>query len=337
MARSDNQKLKILHLMRLLMQGTDEAHPLGMNELIAELTNLGIKAERKSVYADMEALKVFGLDIGYRRTAPKGYYVASREFEPPELKLLVDSVQASKFITERKSAQLIKKLISLGSVYEAQLINRQVYVKNRVKSMNESIYYNVDKIHGGIVSDRQISFKYFEYGADKRKRYRRGGERYTASPFALTWDDENYYMIAYDSEAGMIKHYRVDKMDSISPTDKPRLGAEAFADFDMAAYSKRMFSMFGGQEETVTLKVANELAGVVIDRFGKDASLLPLNDCHFILRADVAVSRQFFGWLCGLGEGVRVLSPKKVAEDYREHLSKVLQAQGEQDAPSKPS
>ena len=227
MARSSYQKLKPLYVMNYLLQSSDEEHPVTVNQIIAHLETHGVSAERKSIYSDIEALQVFGLDIERVDNGNfVGYYVASRSFELPELKLLVDSVQSSKFITHKKTASLIKKIEKLASIHEAQLLNRQVFVKNRIKTMNESIYYNVDEIHNGISTNKKIKFLYFEYTVSKERHYRHGGEYYVVSPFAMTWDDENYYMVAYDSAAQQIKHYRVDKMEKISVVDEERDGLE---------------------------------------------------------------------------------------------------------------
>ena len=234
MARSSYQKLKPLYIMNYLLQNTDEDHPVTVNQIISYLDSQGISAERKSIYSDIEALQYFGLDIvqsGSGRSC--GYYIAHRTFELPELKLLVDSVQSSKFITHKKTAALIKKIETLASIHEAQLLNRQVFVKNRIKTMNESIYYNVDEIHNGISKNKKIRFLYFEYNVQKERQYRRNGAYYVVSPFALTWDDENYYMVAYDSDAAIIKHYRVDKMEKISILEEDRDGLEAYQALDM--------------------------------------------------------------------------------------------------------
>ena len=224
--------------MNYLLQNSDEEHPITVNQMIQYLESNGIAAERKSIYDDIEALRTFGMDIEEcKRGRVFGYYVASRTFELPELKLLVDSVQSSKFITHKKTASLIKKIETLASVHSAQLLHRQVFVKNRIKTMNESIYYNVDEIHNGISNNRKIRFLYFEYNVAKERQYRHGGAYYVVSPFAMTWDDENYYLVAYDSEAGIIKHYRVDKMEKISTLDEERDGQEVYQALDMAVYA----------------------------------------------------------------------------------------------------
>ena len=309
MPKSSNQKLKLLYLMQMLLERSDENHPLTVQDMIDELSLHDISAERKSIYSDLEALRVFGLDIMQSKGKSTGYYIASRDFELPELKLLVDSVQSSKFITHRKTLSLIKKIEGLASVYDAQLLQRQVYVRNRVKSMNESVYYNVDEISGAISRDRIIRFKYFEFDVNKQRRYRHDGKVYEISPFALMWDDENYYMLGYDPEAGKLKHYRVDKMTNIESAETERSGKELFAGMDMSSYSKQVFGMFTGSEQTVKLRFENRLAGAVIDRFGKEVMLIPDGNEHFTVSADIAVSPQFYAWVFGFGTAVEILSP----------------------------
>ena len=327
MSKSYNQKLKLLHIMQMLLDKTDEEHPLTMEAILRQLNSVGISAERKSVYDDIEALRLFGLDICLTRGKVIGYYIGNRTFELPELKLLVDSVQSSKFVTQKKTLALIKKLVSLSSIYEAQLIKRQVYVKNRIKSMNESIYYNVDSIHNGIAADRKITFRYYEYDTNKEKRFRKNGERYCVSPFALTWDDENYYLIAYDADAGIVKHYRVDKMDRIEVEQSEREGKAMFKDLDMAVYTRRTFAMFGGEEISVTIKFANHLIGVVIDKFGKDIRITKINEGQFSITTPVVVSPQFYAWVFGLHGDATLIAPQRVVDGFNEHITVVLKAQ----------
>ena len=318
MAKSANQKLKLLILKDYLLRNSDEKHPVTIPQIIEELGRYDIKAERKSLYDDLEALRVYGLDIVQSRG---NYYVGQRNFETPELKLLVDSIQSSKFITEKKTMSLIKKLEELASMYDAQLLERQVYVRNRVKSMNESVYYNVDSIADAINQDRAIRFKYFEYTVTKERRIRRNGDWYVVSPFALMWDDENYYMVAWDADAGSLKHYRVDKMLEITSLKDARKGKEAFAEVDMAAYAKKTFGMFTGQDRSVRLRFKNILAGAVFDRFGRDVMLIPDGEDHFVVTLDVAVSPQFYSWVFGFGTDVEILSP----DDIRERAADLAQ------------
>lgn len=326
MSKMPNQKLKLLHLVKILEEQTDELHTMTVPQLIDALAAVGIMAERKSIYDDLEALRRFGLDIVTVRGRTTGHYLASRTFELAELKLLVDSVQSSKFITVKKSMELIGKLESLTSRHEARQLRRQVYVLGRIKTMNESIYYNIDEIHTGISQNRKISFKYFEYTVAKERRFRRNGARYLVSPMALTRDDENYYLLAFDSETGILKHYRVDKMVDIAVTEQPREGQEVFAGIDMAAYTSRIFSMYGGEEETVRLRFGNELIGVVIDRFGKDVLIVQSDEKGFTVQVRVFVSPQFFGWLCSFGGKAAVVSPEHVAKAYKGHVQAVLEA-----------
>ena len=317
MPKSQNQKLKLLYLMQYLMEKSDEDHPVTTAQIIEELARHDVKAERKSIYDDIEALRLFGLDIVQTKSKTTGYYVGCRDFELPELKLLVDSVQSSKFITQKKTLSLIKKIESLASEYDAKLLQRQVYVKNRVKSMNESVYYNVDEIAGAITMDKAIRFKYFEYTVSKERSFRKNGAWYEISPFALMWDDENYYMIGYDAAASKLKHYRVDKMTEISALETRRSGHEVFAGIDMAQYAKQTFGMFTGEKEKVRLRFRNDLIGTVIDRFGRDIAVFASDTERFSVSVEVAVSPQFYAWLFGFGTGVEILYPDSVRTEFR--------------------
>lgn len=324
MAKSANQKIKILYIMKALLEETDEDHVLSTNDLLEMLASYGIKAERKAIYSDIETLQVFGMDIVSQKARPSGYYLASRDFELPELKLLVDVVQSSKFITTRKSMELIKKLEGLASRHQAHQLQRQVVVGNRIKTMNETIYYNVDKIHTAINGSVQIRFQYFNWNLDREMELRKGGQQYQISPWALAWDDENYYMIGYDSNAEDIRHYRVDKMLRIELTKTPRDGAKEFKSFDSAMYASKTFGMFHGEEESVSLRCKNEMVGIIIDRFGKDVSLRKDGEEYFVARVKVAVSHQFFGWLAGLGRDIKIAAPETVAADYKSYLQEIL-------------
>ncbi len=323
MAKSSNQKLKILYLMKIFLEKTDAEHSLTLAEIIDELARYDISAERKSLYDDIETLRTYGMDIETVRDTRVRYYVASRLFELPELKLLVDAVQASKFITVRKSGELIKKLERFSSTYEAMRLNRQVYVSNRIKTMNESIYYNVDYIHSAINNNKKITFKYYEWTPAKEKKFRHGGATYSVSPWALSWDDEYYYMIAYDSSVSKIKHYRVDKMVNIGVSDEMREGADVFSDFDMAVYSKQTFGMFGGELMTVHIECDNSLAGVIIDRFGTDVTIMPKDD-KFEASIRVMVSPTFISWALGFGGKLKILSPGNVAQMLKDTAKDAL-------------
>ncbi|MEG1240222.1 MAG: WYL domain-containing protein [Oscillospiraceae bacterium] len=321
MAKQSGQKLKILVLYQTLLARSDEDHPLTVQELIDALAKQDISAERKSIYTDLEALISFGVDIQCRKGKIPGWYIASRDFELPELKLLVDAVQSSKFITTRKSDALIKKLEGLASRYEATQLQRQVYVDRRVKTMNESIYYNVDKLHTAIAAQKAVIFRYFDYDIEKNKSFRREGGRYTVSPYGLTWNNENYYLVGWDEQKGDVRHFRVDKMAEISVTCLAATPAPR--DFSLEGYAGRHFSMFTGKPGNVTLRCKRIMAGVVLDRFGRDVMLIPDGPDHFTVTVDVAVSPQFFGWLFGLGDNVTLTAPTWAVEDYKNALKQV--------------
>ena len=325
MPKGTNQKLKLLYLMQILQERTDESHGLTMQEIIDALKAYDVTAERKSIYTDIELLNQWGLDIVLEGTGRNSCYkVCGRRFELAELKLLVDAIQSSKFITEKKSNELIKKLESEVSKYDAKKLQRQVYVSGRIKTINESIYYNVDTIHNAITNNCKIKFQYFQWNTKKEMELKHNGKMYEISPWALTWDDENYYMVGYDSTQGIIKHYRVDKMIKISCVDDKREGAEVFENFDIITYSKKYFGMFAGEEEHVKLLMDNSLVGVVIDRFGKDVRIIPADDNHFTVTVNVEVSKQFFGWVFALGNGAKILGPEKIVEDYKARVQEIL-------------
>ena len=318
MARGANGKLKLLYLQKILLERTDEEHGMTMPEIVRALEEYGISAERKSLYGDIETLLNYGMDIiGEQDGKHYRYRVASREFELPELKLLVDAVQSSKFITERKSTELIRKLENLSSRYEAKKLQRQVYVSGRIKTMNESIYYNVDEIQNAIAGNEKIRFQYFQWNVKKEMELRRGGKFYCISPWGVSWDNENYYMIGYDSDAELMKYYRIDKMVKLSVVEEKRDGKKAFQEMDLAALSQKTFSMFAGEEQYVKLEIVNEMAGIVIDRFGRDISLIKKDEGHFTINVKVAVSRQFLAWVISLGDGVRILGPEEVRRQMK--------------------
>ena len=324
--KHENQKCKILVIRDLLLE-TDELHPLTTADFIAKLKERGVEAERKSVADDLFTLSEYGMDIESVAVGKrKGYYLASRMFEPAELKMLVDSVQAAKFLSPKKTRGLIKKLAGLSSRGEAALLRRQLYLSDRGKTDNESIFYNIDAIHSAIAEDREITFVYWQYDLNKKRVPRKSGARYRVSPFALVWDDEFYYLIAYDAEDARIKHYRVDKMTRITIADTERQGKDAFAALDMSVYTSRNFSMFAGEEADVVLDCDANLIGVIVDRFGADVSVHPNGD-GFTAFVRVAVSEQFFGWVAALGGAVRILSPQPVKEQFLALLDRVRAAQ----------
>lgn len=323
MPKGTNQKFKLYRLAQIMLEYTDEEHYITMPEIIDALGTYGVTADRKSIYADLRDLEILGIDV---EGEPVGnryhYHVVDRPFELPELKLLVDAIQSSRFITEKKSNALIRKLEKFVSRYDAQKLQRQVYVSGRIKTMNESIYYTVDAIHNAISMNKKIRFQYYQWNVQKEMELRHNGTWYCISPWGLSWEGENYYLVGFDQEAGKIKHYRVDKMLHIRIMEEAREGKEHFQRLDMADYTRKSFGMFGGKEQNVRLLVDNELAGVMIDRFGKDVMMIPSGEDHFTVNVDVRVSRQFLGWVFSLGERVEILSPEEVRTAMKEEIQK---------------
>ena len=313
MAKTEGQKLKLLYLKELLETESDENHFVSTQRIIEYLSAHNITAERKSIYNDIECLQEFGMDILHKPGRGGGYYLASREFELPELKLLVDAVQSSKFLTSKKSMQLIEKLGKLVSIHEARSLKRQLVVSDRVKTMNESIFYNVDTLHEAIAHNSTITFKYTEWGLDGQRHERPG--LYEASPYSLIWDDENYYLVAHTERHG-ITHYRVDKMAQIKITGHPRFNSPETKALDTAGYGKNVFGMFGGERTLVRMRFHNSLAGVVIDRFGHDTMLIPDGKDHFIFSMAICISPLFLGWLAGFGDQAKILTPQSVVDQY---------------------
>ena len=323
MPKSENQKLKLLYIIDILEKDSDEEHPISTQELIDRLAEFDIKAERKAIYNDMECLGNFGYDIIHIPGKNGGYCLGSRRFSMPELKLLVDAVQSSKFITVKKSRELISKLSDMVSRHDSVHLNRQVDVFNRVKTMNESIYYNVDHLHKAMNNNHGITFRYFDLNYKKEKVLRHDGKTYRVSPWSLCWDDENYYLISYDEETAEIRHFRVDKMTDIRETKDLRKGKEVFGEFDRADYSKQVFGMFSGTAEPVVLRCRKRLAHIIFDRFGTEVSVRSVDEEHFEVTVKVIASRPFFSWVFQFGGEVSIVSPTSVIEEYKELIHNV--------------
>lgn len=318
-----NQKLKIMYLMKILMEETDETHDITLAEIVEKLKAYGVTAERKSLYNDIENLRTYGMDIiGSQYDRSFHYQLVNRQFELAELKLLVDSVQSAKFITEKKSKELIAKIESYASKYEAKKLDRQVNVAGRVKTMNERIYYSVDAIHEALSEGGQIRFQYFVWTVDRKMELKHDGTYYEVSPWALCWDDEKYYLVGYDHAEGKIKHFRVDKMTNTSVVSNKRLGRAAFAEIKMSEYTNRMFGMFEGEQASVRLLCENSMANIMIDRFGMNVPIIKVDPEHFEISVKVSVSKLFLGWIMAL-PGVKIVSPESVVEQMKEEIRRL--------------
>ena len=325
MPRGSNQKFKFTYLMKIMAEKTDDEHSLTMPQILEELEKYEVSAERKSIYEDFKDMSNFGIEVIKEQKGRETFYhIAGREFELAEVKLLIDAVQSAKFITQKKSKSLISKVKNFVSEHQAKQLQRQIVINDRVKTMNESVYYNVDDIHTAINQNRKIKFKYYKWDIDKKLVERHGGSYFIVSPWALLWDDENYYMIAFDDWDNKIKHYRVDKMMYIEVGNDERAGKEEFKNFDMAKYSKATFGMYHGEKTKVCIKFANHMCGVFIDRFGKDTLFRKIDENHSELIADINVSPQFFGWIFSLGNDVEIVSPREVVDELREYTKKFI-------------
>jgi len=322
MARSENQKKKLFKLLWLFINETDEAHGISMKEIIEGLEREGIKAERKSIYDDLLTLSELGFDIITLPGKPPKYTLSTRPFELAELKMLVDSVEASKFITREQSREIIGKLKKYAGKYHAHELSRQVYVEDRIKTPNALSIENIDLIHKAINQSSSISFHYFDYTKEKKRVFRHNGKRYVVSPEALVLSDENYYLVAYDGEAKTNKNFRVDKMVDIEITGSPRDSAVTLNRFNSAEYSRKIFGMYGGEDQLVTLECREHLAGVIIDRFGTDSTFFP-TDFGFKVSVRVMVSPNFFAWILSFGEDMRILAPDTVRGELADRIFRI--------------
>lgn len=315
-----NKKLKLLYLAQYLWEQTDEQHPGTMQEIIAYLASCGISAERKSLYDDLELLRLYGMDVQSVKGRSFGYFLGERDFQLPELKLLIDVVQSSPFLTQSKSMELINKLEHLTSRPNARQLRRQVYVLGRVRTHNERLYYAVDGLHTAINDDRQVTFRYFDWQPDGSKAYRRDGALYRVDPVALCVD-RHYYLVSYDPAIEDYRHYRVDRMEGLTVTDTPRDPLPE--GFDLGRYVKTIFDMYNGRTETVRLRFDRALTNVVIDRFGADAHIRP-DGGSVVVTAPVEVGPTFFGWLAQFGPQAELLSPEDVRQEFAAHCRTTL-------------
>ena len=322
MPKSDNQKLKIFYILDHLEKNSREDHPIKAAELIAMLErDHRISCDRKTVYSDIAALQEYGVDIVSIPGKNGGYYIASRNFELPELKLLIDAVQSSRYLTEKKSRELIEKLCNLCNERDAKLLCRNVLVSGRVKSMNETIYYSVDTIQDAIAQNLQIRFRYFDWDLGNKRRYRE--KEYLASPYGLCQDNENCYLLAYSQRHG-ITAYRVDRMADIQLTGQKRIPCPELTGKALTVHANRLFQMYSGEAVDVKMRFHRSLINVVIDRFGKDTMLIPDGEEWFNFTVKVAVSPMFLSWVIGFGSKAKILYPTSVAQQCKALCTEAL-------------
>lgn len=323
----ESKKLIPVYLQQLFLEKTDKNHFIRMSEILSFLETKGIYADRRTIYSAISLLNTADFEIvGVQEKGGYKYHHPNRTFNANELKFLIDSVAASKFLTERKSRELIEKIKSLGSIYNRESLNRNVLLGNRIKSMNDKVLKNLDTIYAAIGSNSKITFEYVKWTPERKFVPMRKGQTYSASPFAVTLNDDNYYLIAYDDKYRNIRHYRIDKMQAINISPAAREGREYYKQFNIAEYNQKTFGMFSGKEESVKLQCNNSIAGVIIDRFGENAAIRPKfdNPRVFIARVTVNISPQFYAWLFALGTDVKILSPESVIQDFSAMTDSVL-------------
>ncbi|MCR4611387.1 MAG: WYL domain-containing protein [Lachnospiraceae bacterium] len=323
MANKFGQKIKVLYIMNILLNETDVDHPINANELIERLAELGIEAERKSIYSDISTLIEYGLDIEKSEEYKGGYYIASKTFELAELKMLVDAISSSRFISEKKAVDLVKRIVALGNVYDAEELSRQIVVPNRNKGKGDKIFYAIDTIYQCIDNNHKMSFRYFNWNVDKEKEFKYDGESITVSPACLLWFEENYYLVAYSDKRNAIRYYRVDKMEAAEELDEKREGVGGIDKKEIARIAGKSFGMYQGEMKTVSVTCDKSLVGVFIDRFGKDIDIKKSGDKAKI-RIELEVSPQFYGWISGLGDKAYIDGPKDVKADYKKYIQSLL-------------
>ena len=325
MPKRPNQKLRLLYLKEILEQHTDEEHYITTPEIRRLLGLQHLEFDRKTLYADIEDLKLYGFEIDHPEKS-QSYKLLNPTFELHEIKLLADAIQTSKFLPQDKTEKLLDKLMNLVSIHQRNSLRGQVIVSNRAKNLNERILYNVSNIHQAIEENVQIEFRYFDYTIHKLRAYRKRGKEYYISPWALIYTDDNYYLLGYDPEKKEIRPFRVDRMDGVILCyDKPREGQEAYDAIDKSAYTNYTFSMYGGEIEKVTMVFQNRMMNAVIDRFGKDVLAVPEDKSHFRITVPAAVSQQFFGWVFGLGKSVRIVEPESVKKQMMKALADITE------------
>lgn len=321
----ENQRLKLLYLAKIFQEETDENAGLTMPQIIDRLREYGISAERKALYRDIKALCDFGMDIQRYRRSPVQYALAHREFSQPELLLLVDAVQSSRFLDKEKSQELIDSIRTLASKDQREALSKRMHVEGRIKMQNESVFYNVDIVQGAIKARRKVSFHYFKYNVEKKKERQHNGDRYLETPVELIYSDGYYYLVAYNDKHGDFTNYRVDRMTEVMVSDEPATRNERIASFDAEDYTAQAFSMFNGEPKTVYLIVEESVMSSIIDRFGSDVESQPVDTSHARVYARVKVSNAFYGWLAQFGTKVRVEKPRSVAQGYADYLQQIVE------------
>lgn len=323
---SDNfQKMKMLKLYELLSQETDEEHPMTTNQIIEKLREMNITCDRRTLAKDIDAFEQHGYEIMQTKVSRENaYYIADRSFDVAELKILIDAVQASSFITPKKTEDLIQKIASLGGSHKAEVLKANMVSFRTRKHKNEMVYYSVERLGQAIDTRKKASFLYFDIDEHGQKSYRKDGERYIVEPLALIFHEDNYYLMCYSSKYQGITNYRVDRMEKLE-VEQDGISAEAKRKINVksiANYTEQSFKMFGGDVSAVTLEIDNDCIGAVYDKFGEDTKLVRVAANALVTSVKVQVSPPFFGWIAQFGGKIKVLSPEDVRNDFIEHIEK---------------
>lgn len=325
MARDNYRKVKLIKLLELLRQHTDEQHPMTTNQICAAMDEMGIPCDRRIVTQDVIALNELGYEIMATMIGhEKAYFVEDRNFSVPELKILIDAVHASSFITEKKSQELIEKIADLAGSHRAQVLKRNMVCFNSRKHSNEKILYAIDTIEEAIQTQKKIIFLYFDLDETGARVYRRGGHHYVVEPVALVFNEDNYYMTCYSSRHDSTSNYRVDRMDGVKIIEEPCCEKAVALRDEVAAYTEQAFKMFSGQLEDVVLEFDRGIIGAVYDKFGEGVKMMASGENKVLATVKVRVSPTFWGWLFQFGKQMQVISPSHIVEEYRQKIAELL-------------
>lgn len=324
MAKENSQKIKLLKLMELLRQETDEQHPMAATVVCQKLNDMEVACDRRTLTRDIQALNDYGYEVMTTMIShEKAYYVEDRSFSVPELKILIDAVQAASFVTEKKTAELIEKIANLGGSHSAEILQSNMVCFNTRKHRNESIYYNVAYLEDAIEQNKKVIFRYYDLDANGQKVYRRGGHHYVVEPIGLVFNEDNYYLMVYSARHDNTANYRIDRMDSVEIVEEDICKKALELRQSVAGYTEQAFKMYGGQPVQITLQFSNKLIGAVYDRFGEGTKMIPIGDEDCAATVMVQISPTFWGWIFQFGKLMRIISPDGIIEQYKEKIREI--------------
>lgn len=327
MAEEKNQKIKLMKIMEILRQETDEEHPMTKVELAARLVAMNVSCSPRSLIRDIKLLNEQGYEIMERLIGhEKAYFVCDRSFSVPELKILIDAVQAASFVTNKKTGELIDKIAALGGSHRAGILKSNIVKFNTRKHTNETIYYTVGYIEDAIQQNKKIIFRYFDLDENGQKVYRRDGHHYVVEPVALVFNEDNYYLIVYSERHDGTANYRIDRIDSVEIIDDPVSDKARSIRRKVARYTEEAFKMFNGQPESVTLRFSDKLIGPVLDKFGEDTRMSRVDDHTIEAIVQVRIAPTFWGWLFQFGADMHIVEPETLRQEYKKQALSLLNA-----------